>query len=219
MKTRGTMLLFFLGALFITIQGLNVGLEYINQFFGLIIGVVLVLISIIFHQLGKRKDKHFFIISYVMNYFATGLSISTYYVMTDNVVIERDIFIAVIIVLISFLLFLLVSLHQNIKSFITALVVLIVIGTYVATITMWIMDDVTINSMLFFVANIGLFNIFVLNRYLIKGTSIFQLESGYSYGAYIVISIVVLVIISEGEVLDAGGIGFGDSKRKDKGTI
>lgn len=198
--SRKIISLFLLGSFLFMSLGLYVGNSYINGIKGLFIGIILVLSAFVFHMIAEDYPK-LYLISYFINGFAVGLTASAYYnhyelTPTIEMMIQTSFY--------GFILtsvFALLTVASPVKRIGPALATLVIIIGSIYTIKWWIELDNTTYSLLFFYSQLSYFSIItmVLNSYDLK--SLLRKVSLFSFGAFIVIAGVVILILSEGDAI------------------
>lgn len=193
------------------------GVTYVIKIIGLgvealIMGFVLMLLSIPFHRMGGKKDKSFYYVSWGMNAVSSGFSVGALYSMER---IPMDIMVLLISLGISLIVLLILYKYITFRgiepvrfrtvSTIIGLLVLILVGFYCFespeyAILFFLLAHVSYSTFMFE----GLKEVPGNLRYI----------SLISYGIYIVITIIVIMIITEGD-FDLG-FDFGRKKRKEQ---
>ena len=184
--------------------------------YGLVIGIVMLLIAIPFHCKGKKKPWGY-LASFVINSTASGFIVSAYYLKNEMILdLYNLLFGAVPAAAIIFLVYLMLQSFNKTKK-VTIIVAAIInaVLTILATV-FWIMCGNVVFSFCFFCCLIGFFYLCVFGITVNHDErSVFRDISFGSFGSLIIISVVVVFIISEGEILD--GVDLGSGSRK-KGT-
>ena len=213
---RRIIFLYLIVAYILMTLAINFGIDNFKHWYGLVTGLALMLIAIPFHSSGKTA-KIGYIISFLLNSIGVGLSISTFYTkfqLTTNI---TSMIIAALIGFIVVLIFGLITFPQSVKKYVKVIVALIILVLYITSIVLWIQNDDIIYSLIFFYLHISYFYMvgIIINSQNINDLT--REMSIISFGAFIFISIIVLIIISEGEALgglDGLGGTFSNSNRK-----
>lgn len=188
-----------------------------QSWFGLIIGILLMIAAIPFHYMGK-KHKTGYLISFVLNAVADGFSVSAYY-LTVNIKLNMaemlvSILPSVAILLLVYLL--LQTFNKTKKVTVTIAVILNFLLTVLLTV-LWIMHGDVIFSFGFFASLLSLFYLCVFGITINHDErSVLRDISFGSFGSFIILTVVVIFILSEGEILDGFDLDIGDLKKKKK---
>ena len=203
------------------------GIAAFEEYVGIVIGVAMMLLAVFFHNLTKifcgvsKRSKAPYYISYFLNTVACGFSASSYYVTCKINAELGEIFAAVLIAVI-FLFFCAVIFFFTSKKFTAVCVVFCMLDTLVAAFAVggWASEGNAFFSFLFFSCVMAFFYIFAIRTAAKKyiRSPIVRTVSLHSFGIFILITFIVLVILSEGDGLDGlDGFDFGgntDSKKK-----
>lgn len=188
---------------------------------GVIIGSALMVVAIPLHILGK-KLSFFYLLSFAANFIGCGFSVSAYYLSKDIPLnIPESAVAAIPAAAVLFLVYLILKLFPNGKIIIVPVATVINLGLLIYAIIFWIRTGDIFYSFGFFCLVVSLFFIFVF------GISINHDErpvlrdiSFGSFGIFLIVTIVVLFILSEGEILEMLGLDFDvsgqNSKKKGK---
>ncbi len=207
---RKIVLLYSIFGFLITSISIHFGFTYlvdINEWAGFIVGVLLMIIAIIIHQFGKHLFV-FYILSFMMNMMGVGLSITTYYMFKKYSLDLEDFLIAFANSFSIIIGFSLLSLIPWFKKYIKWFVSVIILVSFGLSLALWLTVD-SFTGLSFYFLNISYFYLIGI---LAMSESIKDLSkemSFISFGAFILVSIIVLIVISEGEALGAVGDGFG----------
>ena len=187
-----------------------------TKWYGLLIGVALMLVAIPIHCQGE-KFRTCYALSFLVNSVANGFSLSAYYIDSENSLNVTEMLKASVLpVALLFVVFLLIKLFPEIKKYICISGVVIGCIMLVAFIVLSVKQGGVIFSFGFFATLLSLF------YYCIMGVTANNNRDGLrdisfgSFAAFIIISIVVLFIISDGEILEAFDISGGESSQKSK---
>ena len=200
---RRIILLYAIVAFGLAISAISFGQTHFNEWDGLIFGVMIMVVAIPFHFLGRINQVSYFI-SFIMNSIAVGFSISTYYIFRDLAPSLEEMIFAAFIGLIILIFFSLISITKTfMKSPKTYSGILISI-MFTISLLLWIDNNDIIYSTLFYFLNITYFYMIgmIIANHIVKDLN--REMSIISFGAFIIISIIVLIIVSEGEAL--GGL-------------
>lgn len=174
-----------------------------TEWYGLIVGAVLMVLAVPVHIFAK-KHKPLYILSYALNTIGSGFVVSAYYLEKELNVIPESLFLPMLIpALVSLVTYLLIRLFPKIKKFVLAVSTIGTIAMLIAFAVLWIKNGYDFYSFAFFNAVFTLFYVVVdavttgeYDRLVIRDISF------GSFGIFLVIALVVLFIISEGEILD-----------------
>ena len=188
-----------------------------QKWYGLVIGIVMMIIAIPFHCKGK-KVLWGYLASFIINSIASGFIVSAYYLKNQTVLNIYELLIGAIpAAAIVFLVYLMLqSFNKTKKVTITVAVIINAILTITAMV-FWIMHGNVVFSFGFFCSLISFFYLCVFGITINHNErSVFRDISFGSFGSFIIISVVVIFILSEGEILDGLDIGGGDGGKKSK---
>ena len=193
-----------------------VATQILQNWYGLAIGIaMMVIIAIPFHCRGK-KTLWGYLASFSINSIASGFVVSAYYLKNEIVLNIYSLLIGAIpSAAIIFLVYLMLQIFNKTKKItITVAAIINAILTISATV-FWIIHGDVIFSFAFFCSLVSLFYLCVFGITINHDErSLFRDISFGSFGSFIIISVVVAFILSEGEILD--GLDFGDGSRKGK---
>ena len=186
-------------SLFIIVLTVALVININLQWSALLIGGGLMLATIPVHFKG-RKNTNLYPISYCLNVISTGFSIAAYYTIRN--VPFNYIQVLVATAAISLLLLLSAFLLRQEESKRTSFVVINIISgsALIILALLWLTYETTIlYSLSFFLLVYSLFYIFLFKE-INNQTNIFHKLSSYSYTLYLVITVLVLAIITEGDL-------------------
>lgn len=128
-----------------------------KEWYGLISGIILMMLAIPFHWMGKKK-KGCYLISFLINSIANGCSVSAYYVSENISLHIHSLLLAVLPALgVLFLVYLLLQTFHKTKQ-VTVTVVCIINGLLtIALLVLWIIYGSTVFSFGFFASLISFF--------------------------------------------------------------
>lgn len=187
-----------------------------TKWYGLLIGVALMLVAIPIHCQGE-KSKVCYVLSFLVNSVANGFSLSAFYNDQNEALNVSEMLKACVLpIALLFVVFLLVQLFPGIKKYICISGVVIGSIMLVVFIVLSVRQGGVIYSFGFFSTLLSLF------YHCVMGVTANNKRDGLrdisfgSFGAFIIISIVVLFVISDGELLEAFDISGGESGKKSK---
>jgi len=196
------------------------GVAVFKEFYGLVASLTLMILAIPFHLQGKKR-KWTYTVSFLMNSVANGFSVSAYYTVKNiDLSIEGVLLAAIPAVGILLLVYLMLQTFNKTKK-VTVTVACIVNGAVTVALTVfWITYGWLIFSFGFFCSLISFFYLCVFGITVNHDErSVLRDISFGSFGSFIIITVVVIFILSEGEILeglDGFDVGVGSSKSKKK---
>lgn len=210
-------------ALFIFSASAFFGMAIFEEWFGIIAGVIMMIAAIPIHNIAK-KQKFFYFVTYLLNTVGCGFSVSAYYLFEGTTADLGEFFAStlplVLLLLICAVVFVLVN-KRN-KRICTLFCVLDVVLAAFA-IYFWVTDGASFWSFLFYSAVMSFFYIIALkvvdNDEEFFGTkgSFFRTVSFFSFGIFIIVTIIVAAVLSEGEIFDGFDVDiFGNVKKNKK---
>ena len=188
-----------------------------QKWYGLVIGIAMMIIAIPFHCNGK-KVLWGYLISFIINSVASGFVASAYYLENKIVLDIYNLLIGAIpaAVIICLVYLMLQNFNKTKKVTITVAAIINAVITITA-IVFWIMHGNVVFSFGFFCSLISFFYLCVFGITINNDERlVFRDISFGSFGSFIIISVVVIFILSEGEILDGLDVGGGDGSKKSK---
>jgi len=209
--------LFYFISLIIWIISLLIVTLIGESFSGLIEGIVLMLIAIPIHIFGK-KFKVLYIFSSLLNFIGCGFSISGYYLLKGISVNFLELLCAALpSVFIISLVYIMLQKFSASKKVTLFIATIINFTLLVFAVVYWIKTGESFFSFGFFCLFASLFYLYLFGisinhdeRYILKDVSYI------SFGAFIIISIVVIAILSEGDALELLDFDVGGEGKKKK---
>jgi hypothetical protein len=205
-------------ALIIVSFSIHFGFEYLvsyNQWIGLIIGIFMMMIGILIYQLGK-KNQIFYQLTFFLNMVAIGFSITAYYVLKAYSLTLKDFLVAILVstgILILFSLSSRINLLKNHHKLFLAIFILV---SFIVSLALWLSSDL-FTGLSFYFLNITYFFMIGIVSTPDSFKELSKEMAWVSFGAFILISIIVLIVLSEGEVLSGvDGISLNGSKKRKK---
>ena len=198
-----------LGILFLSLFASTFVFE---QWYGIILGILLMLIAIPFHIKGK-KYPYLYTISIVLNSIANGCSLSALYLVNG---IELDIPYLLLALLPAVgVMMLTCFLFQKFSkkiSLVTACVLNLLI--ILLDITFWIINGNIFFSFCFFSTLIAFFYLCAFGITVGHDERLVLSDISFAcFGSFIILTVVVIFILSEGDLLDGIDLS-GESKKK-----
>lgn len=192
-----------------------------STWIGLIIGILLMLLAIPMHVAAK-KFSFLYVFSFLLNFIACGFSVSAYYIKRNISPALFEIILALIpAALILSLIYIMLKIFSKTKKLTLTLALIINVLLLILSVIFWIRTGQVIFSSCFFCLVISLFFICIF------GVTINHIErpvlrdiSYGSFGTFVILTVVIIFILSEGDILDLSGIelggGNGGGKKKVK---
>lgn len=191
----------------------------ISRWYGLLIGIVFVVIAIVVHFIAKKKAPLLFIVSCCINAIATGFCIGSYYS-------QEKIFLSVVTVALIFLPYLLLCYlvcfwlsNAKKKKFPGILLGFLFAACFLVLILFW--NQSTLFSYGFFTLLIALFYYVLCLLTFHTSRNILTDLSLTSFGLFLIVFTIVSVILSDGDALNLipdGGYSdkYGKQKQRQK---
>ncbi len=183
---------------------------------GIPIGIGMMIIAIPFHW-GSKNKLWGYLVSFIINSLGSGFIVSAYYIESKTTPDIYSLFIGAIpTAAIIFLVYLMLHIFSIGKGVtITVAVIINIVLTIISTV-LWIKYGNVIFSFGFYCSLIGLFYLCVFGITINHDErAVFRDISFGSFGSLMIIAVVVIFILSEGDVLD--GLDFGGGGRNKKG--
>ena len=215
---------------FVALMGLLVisfsitfGFEYLveyNQWIGLILGVIFMLFGMIIYQLGKIHTL-FYWVAFILNMIGIGLSITAYYVFKAYDLELKDFITAILVsmsLLIAFGGLTFVPLFKRHLKWMISFTILI---SFVVSLSLWLSVD-TFTGLSFYYLNVIYFFMVGIIAVTDSFKGLSKEMAWVSFGAFILVSNIVLIILTEGEALsglDMPSFGSGKPKRVKKRLV
>lgn len=188
-----------------------------QKWYGLAAGIGMMILAIPFHYNAKKHPLGYFI-SFIINSVASGFVVSAYYLESSNSLDVFRLFIgAVPAAAILFLVYVMLQCFEKTKKVTLVVAGIINAVLTIATTVLWIKYGLVIFSFGFFCSLICFFFLCVFGITINHDErSVFRDISFGSFGSFIIITVVVIVILSEGEVLDGLDFDVGGGKKGKK---
>ncbi len=201
--------IFVLSSLFAT--------QICQKWYGLAIGIVMMIIAIPFHCKGKKVPWGY-LASFLINSVASGFVVSAYYLKNEIVLDIYNLLISAIpAAAIFFLVYLMLQSFNKTKKVTITVATIINIVLTITAIVFWTMHGNVVFSFGFFCSLISFFYLCVFGITINHDErSVLRDISFGSFGSFIIISVVVIFILSEGEILDGLDFGGGDGGKKSR---
>lgn len=182
---------------------------------GLIVGIVLMVLAIPFHVLGKKIPIGY-LISFVINSIANGFSVSAYYLIKDISIDLRGMIFAVVpAVAVLFIVYLMLQIWGKTKRVTVSVAVIVNILLMFGMCALWVIYGSVPYSFGFFSLIICMFYLCVFGITINHDErAVLRDVSFGSFGSFIILTVVVIFILSEGDILD--GFTLDGSERSGK---
>lgn len=209
---------FFILAIVIFVISSLIAVAHLGEYVGIICSIVLMIAAIPVHILGKKNNR-FYLLSFLLNSVANGLSVSTYYLVKNKELELPDMLCAAVpATLILFVVYAVLSLFGKSKKITLIIAGIINVALSVTLAFLWIFYGYALWSFAFFCSMISFFYLLVF-AFTVghnERSTLRDISFG-SFGAFIVISLVVIFILSEGDIIDGLDLGFeGKANKKRK---
>lgn len=209
---------FALLGLIISSLSIFLGFKYLanhNQWLGLIIGICFMILGITLYQFGKKKGI-FYLLSFIFNMVGVGLSITSYYIFKAYSLKLFDFTFAITIAMLMLSGFLRLTTIESVKKYIKWITGLIILISFIVSLILWLSIN-EYSGLSFYFLNIIYFFMVGMISVTESLKDLSREMAWISFGAFIFISIIVLIIISEGEALSGmDGIDLVSGRRKKK---
>lgn len=186
-----------------------------TEWYGLIVGAVLMVLAVPVHIFAK-KHKLLYLLSYILNTVGSGFAASAYYLEKECSVVPESLLLPMLIpAAVSLITYLLVRFLPKIKKLVLAIATIGTIAMLIAFAVLWIKNGYEYYSFAFFNTVFTLF--YVVTDAVTVGEydrNVIRDISFGSFGIFLAIAMVVLFIISEGEIFEdlfEGVFDFGSS--------
>lgn len=186
-----------------------------TEWYGLIVGAVLMVLAVPVHIFAK-KHKSLYLISYILNTVGSGFAVSAYYLEKQYSIVPESLFLPMLIpATVSLFTYLLVRLFPKTKKFVLTIATLGTVIMLIAFAVLWIKKGYEYYSFAFFNTVFTLFYIVTTAVTISESDRLVIRDVSFgSFGIFLVIAMVVLFIISEGELFEGlfeGIFDFGSS--------
>ncbi len=206
-----------LGALGILILSTYVANLIFRNYIGIGIGIAMMIAAVFCHIFGKKRPI-LYLVSYLLNSLGNGLSLSAYYVYREMKVDVIELFASAIPAAACLLIvYLLLGRLGKSKKFTLVIATIVDLSLVALSVIYWIIKGVP--SFGFFCLLVALFYICVFGITVNNDSRACLKDLSFgSFGIFIILTVVVIVIISEGDILDGFDLDFrsGDKKKQKK---
>lgn len=189
-----------------------------QKWYGLVVGVVLMLCAIPFHWIGKT-DKWGYLLSFLLNTVANGFSVSAYYLSKSIPLDPYSLLLAAVPAAgVLLLVYLMLQIFGKTKKITVTVACVLNALLTIALAVLWVLYGSVLFSFGFFCSLLSFFYLCVFGITVNHDErSVLRDVSFGSFGTFIILTVVVIFVLSEGDILD--GLDFdigGDGKRKKK---
>lgn len=187
------------------------------EFSGIGIGICLMILAIPFHIWGKKNGIGY-LVSFLLNSIGNGFSVSAYYLVKEvNISLYEMLMSSVFAAGILLLVYLMLQIFSKTKKVTVTTATIINVVLMAAAIILWILRDAGFYSFGFFSLLISMFYlcVFGININHKKRPVLRDISFG-SFGTFVIITVVVLAILSEGEILDGLDFDLGRKVKRKK---
>lgn len=192
----------------------------LEKWYGLIGGVLLMIAAIPFHWNGK-KWKYGYWVSFLLNSVGSGMSVSALLVAKSvPSSLPQLLLAAVPAAAILLLVWLMLEIFHRSKGSTVAIVTMLNIALIVGLVVLWVTYGYRFYCFAFFCSLLSLFYLCVFGITVEhEERSLLRDISFGSFGSFIILTVVVIFILSEGEILDGlePDVSLGDGGKKKKG--
>ncbi len=184
-----------------------------GRYDGLVLGIILMLAAIPLQHWGS-KTQIGYILSFFVNSVANGFSVSAYYNSKGIEINSTDMLRACVLpIVLLFIVYIIVQFFPKTKKYACIGAVALCFVALVVLLVLWIRHKAPLYSFGFFAVLLSLFYHCVAGVTVNNSRLVLRDISFGSFGAFIVISLVVLFIITEGEILEGFDISSGSGKK------
>ncbi len=218
LNTKGRAFVIFLFSLIcigLFVVSANFAIATGYEFSGIGIGIALMILAIPFHLRGK-KNGVCYLVSFLLNSIGNGFSVSAYYLVKEvKVDLYEMLFASVIAAGVMLFVYLMLQIFSKSKKVTVTIAAIIIAALMAAAISLWILRDAGFYSFGFFSLLISMFFlcVFGININQEKRPVLRDISFG-SFGTFVIITVVVLAILSEREVLSELDFGWDWKKKK-----
>lgn len=189
------------------------------RWYGLIPGIALMIAAIPFHFFAKRRPLGY-LISFILNSVGSGCSVSAYYSSHALVLDLWEMLTAVLpAALVLLLVYLMLQVFSKTKAVTLTVAALLCLLLLAAAVIFWIRTGRVCFSFGFFSLLLTLFYLCVFGVTVNHGERAVMRDISFgSFGSFIILTVVVITLLSGGEVLDGLDLDLGSGNSKKKKT-
>ncbi|MCF7932018.1 MAG: hypothetical protein K9K93_02505 [Acholeplasmataceae bacterium] len=208
---RLTILAYAIFGFFIMSMSIHVSFEFLvatNKWMGLIIGVLFMALGWIIYRLGRQMPL-FYVLAFLLNMIGVGASITAYYVFKAYALQWEDYLTAVVIAMVVLSGFGLLTGLKGVKKHVRLVISLTILIAFVSSLILWLSVE-AFTGLSFYFLNISYFFMIGMINVSDSLKDLSKEMAVVSFGSFILISIIVLIVLSEGEALEGVGDGVGE---------
>jgi hypothetical protein len=206
------------GLLLISLS-IHISFEFLvstNNWVGLIVGVLFMVFGWIIYRLGTNAPL-FYNLAFILNMIGVGMSITSYYAFKAYALGFEDFMTAIMIAMGILSGFGLLTLLKVVREHVKIVISLTILLSFVSSLILWLSVD-GFTGLSFYFLNVSYFFMIGMINVSDSLKDLSKEMAVVSFGSFILISIIVLIILSEGEALEGIGdglsSGFGSPAKK-----
>jgi hypothetical protein len=203
-----------LGLLLVSLS-IHFGFQYLvghNKWLGLGVGVLMMIVGMSAYFFGGKSTLSY-MISYMINMVGVGLSITAYYVFKAYDLDLRDFLVAIVISLSMLGAFGLLTFIPFVQRHLKWVISMVIIISFVSSLILWISVE-SFTGLSFYYLNVIYFFMVAMIAATDSIKDLSREMAIVSFGSFVLVSIIVLIIFTEGEILS--GVDFGTSPKSRK---
>ena len=179
--------------------------------------VVMMLLAIPCHIAG-RKSQLLYLVSFLFNSIASGCSVSAYYAATHTAVTFVEMLLGLVpAAAVLLLAYAAIQIYSKTKRFALTICTVLIVALLIVAVVFWAKGESQLFSFGFFSLFIALFYIGVFGVTVNHDErSVFRDISFGGFGSFIILTVVVAVILSEGDILDGADLSGGGGGKKNR---
>lgn len=200
---RKVVLLYTLIAYSLISFSVNFGFEYIvtlDEWAGLIIGILLMIASIPIYFIAKRLPLLYFI-SFLINMVGVGFSITCYYIFKQYHLEMIDFLTAFSVSMIVLIVFAVISSTSIYKKHPIMYTIFFILICFGVSLFLWLSEP-CFSGLTFYYLNVAYFFMIGMIASSNDLRNLAKEMALVSFGAFVLVSIIVLLVITEGEALE-----------------
>lgn len=204
MPYKRLLMIFFSLVSYILISiGIHFGYHLPETYLGFLFGIILFVIAIPLHIFGN-KNTLFYAFSILLTSFGVGLILTSYYSTVENQLKLVDYVVAITISITTLTIFSFITSFTVIKKYSKIILIFTIPILFIITLIVWLNSDI-FTGLTFYFFNIIYFHMICVVTASEDIKDLLREMSFSMFGSFILISIIVIIILSEGEALE--GIG------------
>ena len=194
---------------------INFGFTYLvdhNKWLGLGVGVLVMIVGMIVYFFGGKSTASY-VIAYLINMIGVGLSITAYYVFRAYDLNLRDFLVAMVVSLSMLGAFGLLTFIPLVQRHLKWVISIVILTSFVSSLVLWVSVP-NFTGLSFYYLNVIYFFMVAMIAVTESIEDLSKEMAIVSFGSFLLVSIVVLIIFTEGEILS--GVDFGGHIGKKK---